>query len=69
MSVNGLYELFFNGIDLLSINFLPRDVRGLNELSGTAMKIISINIFPPNVRYSVNIMSKIGLPDINFLGS
>ena len=50
MSVNGLYDMFVNVLDVQSINIRTCDVHGLHELFATGLKRLSINVFPRDVR-------------------
>ena len=50
LSVNGLYDMFVNGLDVQPINVCPCDVRGLRKLFVTGLKILSINVRLRDVR-------------------
>ena len=50
LSVNGLYNMFVNGLDVQSIIVFPCDVCGLRKLLVTSLKRLSINVRPRDVR-------------------
>ena len=50
---NGLYNLSINGLDVISINYFPLDLRGLHEFSVADLKRLSVNVCPRYVRESV----------------
>ena len=50
LSVNGLYDMFVNGLDVQSINVCPRDIRGLQKLFVTGLKMLSLDVRPRDVR-------------------
>ena len=66
---HGLYDLSVNGLNVLSINVRPCDIRGLNEFSVTVLKIMSVNVCPRDVIDSVNVTSESGLPSLNGVGT
>ena len=50
LSVNGLYDLFFNGLDIQSINFRPCGIHDMHEFLVSGLKRLSINVCPCDVR-------------------
>ena len=65
MSANIMYGFSVNGLDVLSINVHPCDVRGLHGLSVTSLKILFVNICSHDVRDSVHVMSESGISGLN----
>ena len=68
LSANGLYDVYINSLDVISINGRPHDVRALHELSVTGLKRLSVNVHPHDSREYVDVTSQSDLPSINFLG-
>ena len=50
LSTNCLQDMCFNGLDIISINVFPRDIRGLQKSYVSCLKIIPVNIFYGDVR-------------------
>ena len=69
ISTNGLYDLSFSGLDLISIDVYPCDVRGLLKFSLTGIRRLSISVCPCYVRYLVDATSESGIPGLNGLGT
>ena len=57
MSSNGLYDLYVNGLNSLSIKVCPRDVHGLQNLFFGGLNELLIHICPHYVGDSGDVMS------------
>ena len=68
-SAIGLYDLSVNGLDVLSINVHPQDVRVLHGFSVTGLKRLSVNIHTFDVRYSLDVTPESSLHGLNGLGT
>ena len=68
LPANIIYDLYVNGMDVLSININTCDVRRVHEFSVIGMKRLSIIVHPCDVREYVDVISESGIPGMNGLG-
>ena len=57
LSVNGLYDLYINDMDIISTNVCPLDILGMQNIYVTGLKRLSVNVRPRDVRESMDVMS------------
>ena len=69
ISDNNFYDLYVNGLYVLSINVCLCAIHGLQDCFVTGMKRFSINVHPRDVRQPLDLILESGLPDMNVLRS
>ena len=67
--INGLYNMFVNGLDVKSINFFPWDECGLHKCFATGLKRLSVNACSCDIIESVGIRPATYRNGMNGLGT